>query len=535
MHILKSYILRCFFLLCLACFHLFAEEAPGLEAKLAKYIKINPNGPNTIGLIQIDEKDSQISQATWIYVKNALDYYKKTKPDFVILELNTPGGEVYAAQKISDALKNLDTQDNIPVVAYINNWAISAGAMLAYSSRFIAVVKDGSMGAAEPVILGETGQTMSASEKVNSALRADFANRAAFFDRNPLIAEAMVDKDIILVQRNGKILKLDNESQIKTAEPDPDIVISPKGKLLTLSAEESFKLGVADILLLPEKLEPITTAEKSKGKWPASKMLLFHQPFFKQIPDAMIDAYEMDWKTRFLVLLSSPMVSSILFLGLVLGFYMEISTPGFGLAGSIALLCLFLIGLSSYALDVVNTLEVILLLAGLVFVAIDLVFIPTFGFLGLVGIVLFLIGLFGMMLPGIGSVNFEYDTKTFNAAGEVFIQRLAWLCGTLVVALASIIFLARYTMPNFRGFQRLVLSGNEQDASSGYFAGADPNKLPPAGSKGTVLATLRPAGKVQISDRIYDAISNGDFIEKGTPIVVVKIDGSVIVVDKEQL
>lgn len=148
---------------------------------LSQFIKFNPEGSNVVGRIVIDDRTSGISQATWIYVKEALEFYKKNRPIFIILELNTPGGEVYAAQQISDALKEMDVQEKIPVVAYINNWAISAGAMLAYSSRFIGTVKDGSMGAAEPVLQGEGGKMESASEKVNSAIRTDFANRASFF------------------------------------------------------------------------------------------------------------------------------------------------------------------------------------------------------------------------------------------------------------------------------------------------------------------------------------------------------------------
>ncbi|HEY4831774.1 MAG TPA: NfeD family protein, partial [Waddliaceae bacterium] len=503
------------------------EPLQELNAKLKKYINFNLTGENKVGLIEINNKESSISQSTWIYVKNALDYYKKTKPILVILELNTPGGEVYAAQKISDALKDLDTQENIPVIAFINNWAISAGAMLAYSSRFIAVTKDASMGAAEPVLVGETGQMVSASEKVNSALRADFANRASFFDRNPAIAEAMVDKDVILVLRRGKIIKVDNEAQIKSTGPDPDIIVSPKGKLLTLNTEELIRYGVADILLSPAKVKLISAEEKSKEEWPASKMLLFQYPYFQQIPNAIVDFYQMDWKTQFLVLLASPMVSSLLFLGLVLGVYMEMSTPGVGLPGSIALICLFLIILSSFALELANVLEFVLLFAGLLFVLVDVFFLPTFGMLGIVGVILFLIGLFGMMLPGIGSIDFEFNTKTFNAAGEAFMQRLAWLSGTLILALIIISVLARYIMPTFGGFQRFVLSGHEQQSSNGFIAGVDPHLLPKPGSKGVVFATLRPAGKVLIGGEIYDAVSDGDFIEKHTPIVVVKLDGSV--------
>ncbi|MEI8347700.1 MAG: serine protease, partial [Pseudomonadota bacterium] len=160
--------------------------------------------------------------------------------------------------------------------------------------------KDASMGAAEPVIEGADGKMEPASEKINSVLRADFANRARFFNRDPLIAEAMVDKDLILVIREGKVIKLDNESQIISST---DKVLSPKGKLLTLDAEQMIQLKVADLSIPPTKVTPITESEKESGKWNAGQMAIFHQPFFDQIPDAFVDSYKMDWKTKFFAFL----------------------------------------------------------------------------------------------------------------------------------------------------------------------------------------------------------------------------------------
>lgn len=512
-----------------------AITAPNLHAKLTKYIKFNPEGFNKIGHIVIEDRTSGITESTWLYVKKALEYYKQNKenkPIFVILELNTPGGEVYAAQKISDALKQLDTQDNIPVVAFINNWAISAGAMLAYSCRFIAITKDAAMGAAEPIILAaQTGEMKEASEKINSALRTDFANRASFFDRNPYIAEAMVDKDIILVMRHGKIMKLDNENQIKTTGTDPDKIISPKGKLLTLNAEQLMQYGVADIMLMPTKLPPITEEEKVTGKWPASKELLFQESFLSKIPQATIDSYRMDWKTKFFVFLANPVVSSILMLGLMMGFYLEMNHPGFGVPGTIALVCLFLIILSSLSLEIAGWLEAILLLTGIALILIDLFVLPTFGLLGVVGLVMAIAGLFAMLLPGLGSVQYDVDTQTLNAAGEAFFERLAWLAGTLVLGIILILIMARYVTPSLASWSRLVLTGHEQEASLGYFAGDDPKKLPQPGTKGEAFSTLRTAGKVLISGKIYDALTEGSFIDKGTPIVVTRLDGGVIIVD----
>lgn len=497
------------------------------EEELKKHIIYNRSGTNTIGHIIIEDHSSAITQATWLYVKTALTHYKQTKPIFIILELNTPGGEVFAAQKISDALKDVDTQFGIPIVAYINNWAISAGAMLAYSSRFIITAKDGSMGAAEPIIQGVEGKMETASEKINSALRADFANRARFFGRDPLIAEAMVDKDLILVLRHGKIIKLDNENQIQTEGANPDLVISPKGKLLTLDAEQMIAYGVADLMLMPTKVPELTTQELDSGKWPASKNPIFHQPFFDTIPNATIDSYRMDWKMRFFALLASPVVSSLLMLGLMLGFYLEISSPGFGLPGTLALTCLFLIMLSSFSLEIANWLEVILLATGILIILVEFFVLPTFGLLGFIGIVFFLMGLFGMMLPGADSVGYEYDTKTWNAAGQAFFERLAWLCGTFVVGLLLIGLLARFITPKFAGFSRLVLKGNEQ---TGYTSFENLSEWPKPGTQGEATTTLRPSGKVIIDDVQYDAMSIGSFIEKGDRIIVAGIDSGTLLV-----
>lgn len=480
------------------------------------HIVFNKEGQNRVGRIVIDDRESGISQATWIYVKAALENYKASRPVFVILELNTPGGEVFAAQKISDALKDLDTQYNIPVVAFINNWAISAGAMLAYSSRYIVTVNDGSMGAAEPVHAGEDGKMESASEKVNSAIRTDFAGRAAFFGRNPYIAEAMVDKDLIVVMRHGKITKLDQESQIRLSGPDPDVIISAKGKLLTLNADEMLKYGVANSVVGPAKKEGLPDGS-----------LLFADPFFAAIPKVTIDTFQMDARTRFFAFLATPAISSLLLMGLMIGAYMEFSTPGFGIPGTVALTCLILIILSSYSQEIGGALEVVLLLIGLALLLFDLFVLPTFGLLGFIGALFFLAGLFGLMLPGLSNLTFEFDTHTFNAAGEAFMNRLVWLSGALLLALGVIGVLAKYFLPKSTTFKKFVLEGHEQ---SGYMA-TGVEEMPNAGEKGEALTPLRPAGKISVKGKIFDAISSGQFIEAGEPIEVLRIDGAQVVVN----
>jgi membrane-bound ClpP family serine protease len=385
------------------------------------------------------------------------------------------------------------------------------------------------MGAAEPVIASQTGEMQAASEKINSALRSDFANRAQFFDRNPLLAEAMVDKDIILVMRDGVIVKLDSENQVEAT----DKIISPKGKLLTLDARQLMEYGVADILILPTKLPLITEEERAEGKWPASKMQLFQYPFFKSIPQATISAFQMDWKNRFFAFLANPVVSSLLFLGLMVGFYIEFNTPGFGAPGLLALTCLFLILLSSFSTETINWLEIIIFSVGVLLILLEIFVLPGFGIPGVLGILLVVSGLFLMMLPSMSSFTFTLDPDKMTAAGQFFLEKLGWLCATIIIGFIFIYLLGKYVMPRLSRFNRLVLRG-EQDRSAGYVAGMDIRDLPKVGSQGEAISSLRPSGKVLIDDTVYDAMSQGGFIDQGKKIKILYFEGSRMIVGESE-
>ena len=172
------------------------------------------------------------------------------------------------------------------------------------------------------------------------------------------------------------------------------------------------------------------------------------------------------------------------------------------------------------------------MLPGLLLILTELFVLPTFGLLGGLGIILFLIGLFGMLLPNLGAVKFEHDTHSLNAAGYYFMERLAWLCGSLLLSVAIIVLLARYFLPAFAPFSRFVLVGNEQDLAKGYAAGDNPADLPQPRTHAQVFATLRPAGKIIVQSKIYDAVSTGDFIEAGEIVEIVRLEGGVIFVNR---
>ncbi len=493
------------FLLMLAGFCHAEEESQSL----AEHVHYHLDAENLIGYLDIG-RDQAINQSTYIYVRFALEEYVKRGAIFVILHLNTPGGEVFPAMKIAELLQNLDTVHHIPVVAVVDNWALSAGAMLAYSCRYIAVSKSALMGAAEPITSSGDGKMESAPEKIVSALRAEFASLAKFYGRNPLIAQAMVDKDIILVKRHGEIVQMHDDAEFKA---DTDERITVKGKLLTLDAEQLIDLKVVDFTL------PIAAI----GENP-----LFAYPFFSEIPNKTLLSYS-DWKIGFFAFLTHPLIASLLMMGLMIGVYMEMSHPGFGLPGVVALICLALILLSSFASEVVGWLEILFVVVGILLFLVEIFVLPGFGVTGAIGILLILFGMIAMMLPNFSSVHFSWDWDQWNLHTFAFFDRLALYCGALILAFIIIALMARFITPRLMKKSPMVL----HDDQEGNIAGPEINSLPQVGSTGVAFSSLCPGGRVMIGDKLYDAQSEVSFIEKGEKVIVVKIRGSVIIIAKD--
>src|SRR5918992_507079 len=131
----------------------------------------------------------------------------------VYLDIDTPGGRVDAAERISDAIRGA----GIPVYAFVNPRAYSAGALIAISAKGVYMAPGAVMGAATPV----DGEGVRASEKMVSAMRAEFRAVAEERGLDPRIAEAMVDESVEI----------------------PGVI--PKGQLLTLTSGEARKVGYA--------------------------------------------------------------------------------------------------------------------------------------------------------------------------------------------------------------------------------------------------------------------------------------------------
>ncbi|HUW20982.1 MAG TPA: hypothetical protein VMW16_16905 [Sedimentisphaerales bacterium] len=175
-------------------------------------------------------------------------------PLFILLEIDTPGGRTDYTRDICAAIAKAR---NCPVVAFVNGGksggAISAGAALAFACNQIYMAGGTIIGAATAISLSEGdaknleetyGQEI--AEKITSAWRAYLASLAQQNSRPGLLAAAMVDKDLEVVEVSQADKRLFIDPVDQTAQQHLVQTWSKKGSLLTLTADEAVKCGIAD-------------------------------------------------------------------------------------------------------------------------------------------------------------------------------------------------------------------------------------------------------------------------------------------------
>jgi membrane-bound serine protease (ClpP class) len=272
--------------------------------------------------------------------------------------MDTPGGRVDAAERISDAL----TDAPIPVYTLVNRRAYSAGALIALSTDRIYMRPGSVIGAATPV----DGGGKKAPEKIVSAMRSQMRALAEAAELDPEIAAAMVDEDIEI-----------------------DGVVEA-GKLLTLTTEEAVELGYAD------EVDDLGTLLQQLGH-----------------TGAEVVTAEANWAERVVRFFSNPVVSPFLLTLGFLGLITEIKTPTFGMAGIAGVLSLALFFGSHMIIGLAGMEDLIIFGVGLILVGVEVFLIPGFGIFGILGAVGILAGLYLSML---GDLAISAD---FTRAGLV--------------------------------------------------------------------------------------------------------------------
>ncbi len=397
-----------------------------------------------------------IDDGTYMFIKRALEEAEQGKAAALIIDIDTYGGLVDASNKIRDEI----LESSVKTIAFVNQKAWSAGALIAISCTELRMQSASSIGAAE---------TRPAEEKYISAYRQQFESTAEVRGKDPDIAGAMVDSDIAV---EG---------------------ISEKGKILTLGAADAERIGFTDGV--HAGIEELIAAAGLEG--------------LERIDIAMNNS------ERLGQFLTSPVASELLLVLGVVGLIVEAFMPGFGIFGGIGVVSFALFFYGRLITGMAGFEIVVLFVVGLALLIIEL-FIPGFGVLGVSG----LIGIFASFV------------MSYPTAREALIS----VSIALAFAIATIIILVRtLEKRGIKGnslFGRLILTevtGRKvlpDKPSQKVLNGLS------AGDVGTVYSTLRPVGTAYFGESKVDVMSDGEFIEPGAKVRIVRVEGAKVMVRK---
>lgn len=408
--------------------------------------------------------DGVIDRGLAPYVRRVLE--EAQNADAVILEVNTLGGLVDAAIQIRDALLNSET----PTIAFINKRAISAGALISLATTHIVMTPGATIGAATPVQLDMSGGANPVNEKYVSYFRSEMRATAEQTGRRGDIAEAMVDADYEI---EG---------------------LSPKGKLLTLTTQDALQYEIAEYeaITLQEVLETYDLAE------------------------AQIIESRINWAERLVRMLTNPLVSSLLMMIGFLGLFIEFKTPGFGVGGTVGLICLGLFFWGHFLVRLAGWEELILFTLGVILLLIEILVIPGFGIVGILGILAILTSLSLSMMG-------RFELLTFQDVQSAISKVTAALVGSIILTIVLLKFLPRTSVG------RQVILTETEGRGEGYVAQrSDQHHL--VGMIGVTLTPLHPSGVMVLDDTRYDVVSEGGFIDKQTRVKIVDVEGARMVV-----
>lgn len=282
--------------------------------------------------------------------------------------------------------------------------------------------------------------------------------------------------------------------------PDTARLISPAGKLLTLTTREAREIG-----LIQHSADTPEAALAQLG--------------YKSLP---IVTVEMTWAEALFAFLTSPMVSGLLLLCGIGGIYLEIKTPGFGLPGIAGGICLAIYFGSRLVIGLADWIDVLLVLVGLALLVAEIFFIPGFGVAGISGIMCLAVGIY-LSLTRVTIPEYSWDFMRLRDAGVTII--LASLLFIVFIAFTWKLF------PRTRLGRGLVLAHTES-ATAGYSVQTEADNRTALGLKGKATSMLRPAGRGRFGTVTYDIMTRGEFIDAGRPIEIIEVEGNRYVVQE---
>ncbi len=436
------------------------------------------------------------------FLKRAFRDISEDRDALFVIEMDTFGG------RVDSALQMVDTLLNVPkgkTIAFVSTKAISAGALIALACNELVMKHHTTIGDCAPISYSSEGPKM-LGEKFQSPLRAKFRSLAKRNGYPETLAEAMVtaELEVYEVVIGEKTLYMDAQafddlSQAEKEKVSSKKTIVAKGELLTMEDTEAVELGFS-------KMSVANIDE------------MLHQ---MGIENYDIIRIEESWSES-LVRFIDTIAPILMMIGLA-AIYIEVKAPGFGLPGIIGITCLALVFLNQYLVGLADYTELIIIGIGIVLLGFEIFVIPGFGITGIAGLIFIAAGLV------LALQDFVIPDPSFPWQKTLLTNNIIKVLGAFLSAVLAALFLLRYVLPRLSR----VVEGPYLTATleKSHADSIEAMKLS-VGETGIAMTFLRPSGKVKIKGEIFDVVTEGEFMEKGTPVVISKIKGSRVIVSR---
>ena len=396
-------------------------------------------GAPHVDLIAID---GSINPAVDDFIREGIARAKNNGARALIVQLDTPGGLLTSTRTIVKEM--LGAQ--VPVMVWVGPsgaGAGSAGVFITLAAHVAAMAPGTNIGAAHPVAGG--------GQEVKGVMGEKIENFTASFSES-------------IAQKRGR---------------NAEWAIQAVRKSVAITESEALKKNVIDIVA--RDIDDLL--KQADGR----KVDLDGKPQVLALKDAKVNRHEMSLKQKVLNILADPNIAYLLMMAGLLGLYMEFSHPGVVFPGVAGAICL-LLALASFQLLPLNYTGLTLIALGIGLLVSEM-FVPSFGVLGVGGIIALAIG--SLLLFDTESSDLIVDKKiVFTAVGTV---------GAIMLALSYLVFRTQQTKPTM-GMNALI------------------------GEIGEVRSELAPAGKIFVHGEYWNAQADTP-IEVATKVEVIGYDG----------
>ncbi|MDX6766058.1 MAG: serine protease [Candidatus Methylacidiphilales bacterium] len=425
--------------------------------------------------------EGPISRATIYPIRRGVKEALARKASALVIRMDTPGGEVAATEEIMDILARFEPADR--TYTFVVKDAYSAGAFIAAGTRHIYMQPGSVIGAATPVTMGQDGVN-ELPPKIVSAIAAKVRTAAERNGHDTAVFDAMVNKQVGLV-KDGKQLV-------------------GKGDILTLTDKEaSTPYGnPPKPLLSAGTIDSLETLLVRVGL-PGAPVVVMEPTGWEKI-------------SSWIVAISPLLLSAALLCA-----YLEFKTPGFGIFGITGIVCALVFFFGHYVAGLSGYEFVLLFLLGVALIAAELFLLPGTIVPGLLGAALVLLALLKAMVD-------RYPTDPFLPTLPQLQLPVTNLLMGLGFSLAAILFLARILPRSPIGHALVLDAVNATELPVPLNA---PTARPGQAATGTSLSYLRPVGTADFGQGPIEVTTEGEFIEQGKTLRIVRVEGNRIVVE----